>query len=144
MEVTRTSIGTERQIGSAFYTLSSYLIHSCDPTARVAFTGGNTELSLIATRDLKKGEVLSIPFVDVEQREGESVIDCRRRRRKALARGWRFACGCERCVSEGKAMTSEEKGSDDGLKDESKLETPNARYEEVKAASEAIQNEVDE
>ncbi|KAF8915423.1 hypothetical protein CPB85DRAFT_1433023 [Mucidula mucida] len=97
-ERTRTPYGTSRQIGSAFYTLSSYLTHSCEPSARPSFSGGTSELHLIANQSLKAGDELTVAFVDVAQREEESVEDCRRRRRMELARGWRFACDCARCA----------------------------------------------
>ena len=57
-------------------------------------------MHLIANRDLKKGDELTVAFVDVKQHEDETVEDCRRRRRMELARGWKFACVCERCVRE--------------------------------------------
>ncbi|KAF8165662.1 hypothetical protein B0H34DRAFT_780452 [Crassisporium funariophilum] len=125
VEKSRTPYGTHRQIGTAIYTLSSYLTHSCQPSARPSFSSGTAEISIIANRDLKKGDELTIAFVDVTQHPDESVVDCRRRRRVELARGWRFACGCERCVEEGKAMTvEEEKGglSEEQQKDGSKVE----------------------
>jgi mitochondrial import receptor subunit TOM20 len=79
-------------------------------------------MSIIATRDLKKGDELTIAFVDVSQHEGETVMDCRHRRRVELARGWRFACGCERCVEEGKSMTLEDGLSEEQQKDHSRVE----------------------
>ncbi|KAJ6560411.1 hypothetical protein B0H19DRAFT_1147577 [Mycena capillaripes] len=99
-ELTRTPYGTARQVGTALYSVSSYLSHSCAPNARPSFSSGTSELHLIATKDLKKGDELSIAYVDVTQRPGESVAECRLRRRKELARGWRFPCGCSRCLKE--------------------------------------------
>jgi len=99
-EWTRTPYGTARQIGTALYTVSSYLSHSCAPNARPSFSSGTSELQLIATKDLKKGDELSIAYVDVSQRPGESVVECRQRRRKELARGWKFPCQCSRCLKE--------------------------------------------
>lgn len=123
VEKTRTPYGTQRQIGSALYTVSSYLTHSCRPTARPSFPTGTTELHLIANCDLKKGDELTVAYVDVTQHPDESVVECRRRRRVELARGWRFACPCERCVEEGKEMSVEEKDTTaEQPKDESKVE----------------------
>ncbi|TFK58722.1 hypothetical protein BDN72DRAFT_851611, partial [Pluteus cervinus] len=104
MERTRTPHGTSRQIGSALYTLSSYLPHSCIPSARVSFTSGTTEIHVVANRDLKKGDEVTVAWVDVAQRvgSGESIVECRRRRRFELVRGWKFACGCQRCEDEAK------------------------------------------
>ncbi|KAJ2917506.1 hypothetical protein MD484_g2931, partial [Candolleomyces efflorescens] len=107
VEKTRTSVGTQKQVGSALYTLSAYLTHSCEPSARVVFDKGTTELHLVAEKPLKKGDVLTIAFVDVKQHDGEGVVECRRRRRIELARGWRFACGCERCGEEAKVVEEE-------------------------------------
>ncbi|KAJ7771125.1 hypothetical protein DFH07DRAFT_804953 [Mycena maculata] len=97
-ELTRTPYGTERQVGTALYSVSTYLPHSCAPNARPSFASGTAELHLIANRDLKKGEELSIAYVDISQRAGESTKECRLRRRKELASGWKFACECSRCV----------------------------------------------
>ncbi|KAF9478407.1 hypothetical protein BDN70DRAFT_880013 [Pholiota conissans] len=136
VEKTRTPYGTQRQIGSALYTLSSYLTHSCKPSARPSFASGTAEISIIADKDLKKGDVLTIAFVDVTQHTDESVVECRRRRRFELARGWRFSCGCERCVEEGNTMTVEEKAnSSDDQKDESKVEDAVKNYARGQAAA---------
>ncbi|KAF8897884.1 hypothetical protein BD779DRAFT_1782192 [Infundibulicybe gibba] len=131
VEKTRTPYGTARQIGCAHYTLSSYLTHSCVPSTRPSFSNGTTELHLIANRDLKKGDELTVAFVDVTQHTDESIVECRRRRRIELARGWKFACGCARCEEEGLAMTVEEKGGAEQAeqKDESKIEASLSRYE---------------
>ncbi|KAJ7129224.1 hypothetical protein C8R44DRAFT_776214 [Mycena epipterygia] len=99
-ELTRTPYGTARQIGTALYSVSPYLSHSCMPNARPSFSSGTSELHLIANKDLKKGEELSIAYVDVTQHAGESTAECRARRRKELARGWKFACECSRCLKE--------------------------------------------
>ncbi|KAJ7693832.1 hypothetical protein B0H17DRAFT_1058405, partial [Mycena rosella] len=100
VELTRTPYGTARQIGTALYSVSAYLSHSCAPNARPSFASGTSELHLIATKDLKKGDELTIAYADVAQRSGESTAECRLRRRKELARGWKFACQCSRCVKE--------------------------------------------
>ncbi|KAJ4465203.1 hypothetical protein C8J55DRAFT_529205 [Lentinula edodes] len=126
IERTRAPVGTSRQIGSAVYTVSSYLTHSCEPTARPSFDAGTSQLHLIATRNLKAGEELTVAYVDVTQHEGESVVDCRRRRRMELARGWKFACLCERCEREGKELGV---SSEDKIKDQSKVEKSMARFE---------------
>jgi len=83
---------------------ATQLNHSCTPSARPSFDNGTAELHLIASRALKCGDELTIAYVDVSQQEGESVVDARRRRRIELARGWRFACTCERCAKEADGM----------------------------------------
>ncbi|KAJ3740960.1 hypothetical protein DFH05DRAFT_1507880 [Lentinula detonsa] len=126
IERTRIPLGTSRQIGSAVYTVSSYLAHSCEPSARPSFDAGTSQVHLIATRDLKAGEELTVAYVDVTQHEGESVVDCRRRRRMELARGWKFACPCERCEREGKELGV---SSDENMEDASKVEKSLERFE---------------
>lgn len=69
-------------------------------------------------------------FVDVTQHPGESVVDCRRRRRTELARGWKFACGCERCGEEAKTSVEGADSELDKQKDESKEEDMVRRYED--------------
>ncbi|KAJ7223952.1 hypothetical protein C8J57DRAFT_1391059 [Mycena rebaudengoi] len=102
-ELTRTPYGTARQVGTALYSVSAHLPHSCVPNARPSFSSGTAELHLIANKDLKKGDELTIAYVDVTQRPDESSEKCRLRRRKELARGWKFACHCPRCVKEAPA-----------------------------------------
>ncbi|KAJ6616206.1 hypothetical protein B0H10DRAFT_2037831 [Mycena sp. CBHHK59/15] len=99
-ELTRTPYGTARQAGTALYSVSSYLSHSCAPNARPSFSSGTAELHLIANKDLKKGDELSVAYVDVAQHADESPAQCRVRRRKELARGWKYACQCSRCLKE--------------------------------------------
>ncbi|KAG6891696.1 hypothetical protein C0992_010099 [Termitomyces sp. T32_za158] len=130
VEKTRTPHGTSRQIGTAFYTLSSYLAHSCTPNAHPSFDAGTAELCLVASCDLKKGDELTIAYVDVKKQEGETTIECRRRRRIELARGWHFACPCQRCMEDGKELSGEERLVDATLeKDGSKVDAVVSRYE---------------
>jgi len=139
LERTRTPYGTQRQIGSAFYTLSSYLTHSCQPSARPSFSSGTSEIYIIANQDLKKGDELTIAFVDVAKHPDESIAECRRRRRYELARGWRFACTCERCKNEAEGMSLEEKGGVDIEEemDESKLEETAKKISQIKNSNAA-------
>ncbi|KAI0751552.1 MAS20-domain-containing protein [Daedaleopsis nitida] len=99
-ERTRTPHGTARQVGSGLYLVSSYLAHSCDPSARPSFDAGTNALELVAARPLAKGDELTIAWVDVSQHADETAEQARRRRRVELARGWKFRCECERCVGE--------------------------------------------
>jgi len=99
-ELTRTPYGTSRQTGTGVYRVSSYLAHSCAPSARPSFPKGTAELHLVANRSIKAGEELTISYVRSTPTEGESVAENRRVRRQELARGWRFACECTKCVAE--------------------------------------------
>ncbi|KAF8525317.1 hypothetical protein JB92DRAFT_2877469 [Gautieria morchelliformis] len=131
LEKTRTPYGTDRQIGCGLYQVSSYLSHSCSPAVRPSFPEGTSTLHLIANHALTKGEELTMAYVDVTQGSHESVHECRLRRRKELARGWRFACTCQRCILEG------QQGSSTGEKnaaDESKVEDVVHRYDKNKQA----------
>ncbi|KAG8746427.1 hypothetical protein FRC10_005138 [Ceratobasidium sp. 414] len=120
-ERTRTPYGTSRQIGSAFYRVSSYdpqLCHSCAPNTRPSFSAGTAELHLVASTDIPAGTELTMAYVDVNQGPNETPLEARRRRRYELARSWRFACECERClkeVEEGILKEDERKGEDDNL-----------------------------
>ncbi|KAF9821281.1 hypothetical protein IEO21_00889 [Rhodonia placenta] len=116
---TRTPHGTSRQVGSGYYPVSSYIAHSCAPSARPSFSSGNFELSLIAARPLEKGDEITIAWVDASQHADETAEGARRRRRFELARGWRFKCECSRCLEE----ATDGNESDMGIeKDESKVE----------------------
>jgi len=127
-ERTRTPYGTGRQIGSALYLVSSYLTHSCNPNARISFQEGTSKLSLIATGDIKKGEELTVSFVDTTQKEGETVLDARRRRRVELARGWRMSCPCDRCAEE--APAGDAVNGTAPVQDGSKVDESLQRYED--------------
>lgn len=73
---------------------------------------------------MKKGEELTVAYVDVTQYPNESMLECRRRRRFELARGWKFACACERCKEEEKELSEENRAAEAQaeVKDGSKLE----------------------
>jgi import receptor subunit TOM20 len=79
-------------------------------------------MSIIASRDLKKGDELTIAFVDVNRHPNETVLDCRRRRRLELSRGWGFACGCERCSKEEPSTRLSEDLDEEQQKDQSRVE----------------------
>ena len=78
-------------------------------------------MHLVATRDIKAGDEITVSYVDASVHIDENVVQARYRRRKELARGWRFACQCDRCASEAPLPSAEEKEIE--LKnDESKVE----------------------
>ncbi|KAH9844112.1 MAS20-domain-containing protein [Rhodofomes roseus] len=115
----RTPHGTSRQIGSGLYPVSAYITHSCAPSASPSFSSGTSELSLIASKPIKKGEEITMAYVDVSQHPDETPEQAKRRRRIELARGWRFKCECERCLSEATDGNESDLGVE---KDESKVE----------------------
>ena len=78
----------------------SQLNHSCAPSAKPAFTSGTAEMHLVATRDIKTGDEVTVSYVDTSKRGKDNAMEARRRRRMELARGWHFACSCTRCEEE--------------------------------------------
>jgi import receptor subunit TOM20 len=80
----------------------------------------------VADKDIKAGDEITVAYVDVDQREGESAIDCRQRRRIELAQGWKLTCQCARCTNDGPLTLLE--GAELPKVDESKLEEPVARH----------------
>ncbi|TCD70436.1 hypothetical protein EIP91_003517 [Steccherinum ochraceum] len=122
-ERTRTPYGTSKQVGSGFYPVSAYLRHSCSPTARPSFSTGTSELHLVASTPIKKGDELTVSYVDTAQHPDESADDARRRRRQELARGWRFKCECARCLEELQTADVAAELAEFGVeRDESKVE----------------------
>jgi mitochondrial import receptor subunit TOM20 len=75
-----------------------------------------------------------VAYVDVTQHVDETPIEARRRRRMELVRGWRFACGCTRCVSDEAAATDETDSNVLSQKDESKVDTAVTHIENTQAA----------
>jgi hypothetical protein len=77
------------------YVLHSHLNHSCDPNVSVRHLDRRTALSritLIARRDIRAGDELTVAYVDPEMGLHE--------RRAGLVL-WGFGvCRCERCVRE--------------------------------------------
>ncbi|KAJ8698741.1 mitochondrial import receptor subunit tom20 [Pleurotus ostreatus] len=131
VEKTRTPYGTAKQIGCGLYVVSAYLVHSCAPNARPSFSNGTAELHLIANKPIKKGDEISVAYVDVTQHEGESAVDARTRRRKEIARGWRFACKCSKCMAESEAAETPTEGDvPETQKDESKVDSVLTSFEE--------------
>ncbi|KAI0089146.1 hypothetical protein BDY19DRAFT_944404 [Irpex rosettiformis] len=149
-ERTRTPYGTNRQVGSGVYIVSAYLGHSCDPSTKPAFKNGTTTLHLVATRPIKKGDELTMSYVDVTQHENETPEEARRRRRFELARGWRFKCECAKCTTEGASAPEGAVEEDLGVeKDESRLEASVERFssgqvpEQTSASPSAPESETD-
>ncbi|KEP55343.1 hypothetical protein V565_005710 [Rhizoctonia solani 123E] len=134
IERTRTPHGTSRQTGSAFYRVSSYLAHSCAPNVAPSFHTGTSDLHLVANEDISAGTELTMAYVDVNQGPSETRLEARRRRRQELARGWRFACECSRCLKEvEEGILEEEKTTEggDAAKEENLDLGPEARLEDA-------------
>lgn len=85
-------------------------------------------MHLVATRDLKEGDEITVSYVDSTVHDGETIEEAARRRRQELARGWKFKCECSRCLIE--VASNQEKEADLGVEnDESKLEKTVERLE---------------
>jgi import receptor subunit TOM20 len=67
---------------------------------RPSFPAGTAQLHLVANENIPAGTELKMAYVDVQQGPSETRLEARRRRRQELARGWRFACECARCLKE--------------------------------------------
>ena len=75
-------------------------------------------------------------YVEVTQRDGESVIEARRRRRQELARGWKFACECSKCAADG-LVQSEDPGAEGDNGNDLGVPLEAAKLEEAVARVEA-------
>ncbi|KAG5490852.1 hypothetical protein JKF63_00974 [Porcisia hertigi] len=80
--------------GQGIYTVGCLFNHSCDPNLCVKYSCANDEtLSVMALRDIKTGEELTISYIDTEL--PFSV------RQQQLWEHYLFECGCPRCAAEG-------------------------------------------
>ncbi|KAG8928705.1 hypothetical protein FRC02_006580 [Tulasnella sp. 418] len=132
-ERTRTPFGTAQQVGSGLYLVSAYMSHSCDPTVRPVFSKGTNELHLVAEKPIKAGDELTMAYVNVTTPAGADVMECRRERRHEIARGWRFACPCQRCADEFaelKAAPESSKVEEDAVEEDVKIEGEGAKVED--------------
>jgi len=84
---------------SGMFPLHACLNHSCSYNCRVVadFIEDRVGIIVQALRPIKKGDQLTIRYIDVNQPK--------RKRRQALLRGWGFECTCERCTFEGEDPT---------------------------------------
>jgi import receptor subunit TOM20 len=94
-------------------------------------------MNLVATRDIKAGDEITVSYVDASVHDDEDVVQARRRRRQELVRGWRFACQCDRCAREAPPPSAGEKEIE--LKDESKVEAIVSQVDQEEAAQSTSQ-----
>ncbi|KAJ3340490.1 hypothetical protein HDU93_006958 [Gonapodya sp. JEL0774] len=76
---------------TALYLVSSYASHSCNPSAELTHPDETAKCRVVAKRDIKEGEIVSLAWIDVDS------VDSTEERRKVLKAGWGFICECERC-----------------------------------------------
>lgn len=86
------SVGVEsRPVGAAVYLEGSAFNHSCRPGATFG-EGGGTELRVVSSRRIVRGEEVTISYVPVSMEREE--------RRKILRSKYGFTCDCDRCAEE--------------------------------------------
>ncbi|KAI9139617.1 hypothetical protein BKA69DRAFT_1084911 [Paraphysoderma sedebokerense] len=63
--------------GSGLYPIHSCLNHSCEPNAEIRFGNGNSRLEVVAIRDVKEGEEITISYISFDccDHEEESESD---------------------------------------------------------------------
>ena len=83
--------GGHRPVGVGVFPSASYTNHSCAPNCAQRFDAHGC-IVVETARDVRGGEELTIPYVDV--RLG------RRERRERLRKNFAFDCACERCAAE--------------------------------------------
>lgn len=74
--------------GTGLYKKHSKLNHSCDPNAVIYFPYNNHKLQVVALRDIKQGEEITISYI-CEEDDNE--------RRKQLEEYYLFSCCCLKC-----------------------------------------------
>lgn len=81
--------------GSGLYTIQSKINHSCQPNAEVTFDESNSELQVVALRDINENEEITISYLDECQ-----LSRSRHSRQKYLQENYLFHCECEKCESQ--------------------------------------------
>ncbi|KAI9137964.1 MAS20 protein import receptor-domain-containing protein [Paraphysoderma sedebokerense] len=77
-----TRFSTPTPTGAGLYPVSSYLGHSSEPSAEVDFPEGTSKMSIKAKTPIKKGDVVTVSYVNPEKTPSE--------RKDLLSKGWRF------------------------------------------------------
>ena len=90
MAVNCNACKTEGVTGAALYKPASRMNHACEPTAKVVCSFTDSTIDVVATRDVARGEELTLSYVD------PSVGDHARRRR-TLRDCYGFDCQCIAC-----------------------------------------------
>ena len=83
---------------AALFTLTARINHSCDPCAELR--GGefiDCHVDLIAKRDIRRGEEISISYINLGRTAGRAATDRSKRRRELKAR-YLFDCDCAKCI----------------------------------------------
>ncbi|KAG5672396.1 hypothetical protein PVAND_002527 [Polypedilum vanderplanki] len=81
--------------GSGLYSIQSKINHSCNPNSEIIFPDSNSLLQVIALRDIKQNEEITISYLDECQ-----LSRSRHSRQKYLQENYIFECFCEKCESQ--------------------------------------------
>ncbi|KAI7819853.1 MAS20 protein import receptor-domain-containing protein [Gamsiella multidivaricata] len=76
--------------GGGFYRVTSYLMHSCEPNAKIVFSENDHKVSIVTTREVMAGEELLVGYIKNDDLSTES-------RRLELFTKYRFRCMCPLC-----------------------------------------------
>ncbi|KAL7721137.1 SET domain-containing protein [Entamoeba marina] len=80
--------------GEGLYKFLNTLNHSCDPNCLLVNVDDTHSLTLIACKEIKEGDELTISYID-------NTVP-KEKRRSALKKGYSFICQCPKCLSEDK------------------------------------------
>ncbi|XP_029851001.2 SET and MYND domain-containing protein 5 [Ixodes scapularis] len=101
--------------GCGLYPLQSLCAHSCCPNAEARFLHNDHTLSLVALRDIRPGEEVTVSYIDEC-----SLSRSRHSRIKMLRESHLFTCTCPRCEEE--ATQQPDVTSDEEMEDSSDAE----------------------
>lgn len=101
--------------GCGLYPLQSLCTHSCRPNAEATFPHNDHTLSLVALRDIRPGEEITVSYIDEC-----SLSRSRHSRIKILRENHLFTCACPRCEEE--AALQPDVTSDEEMEDSSGAE----------------------
>ncbi|CAG5100348.1 Oidioi.mRNA.OKI2018_I69.XSR.g16962.t1.cds [Oikopleura dioica] len=96
--------------GVGLYSKQAMLNHDCEPNAEIKFLHDNHKLSVVATRDIEKGEEVCISYLD-----GHTLNRSKKTRQEQLSVNYLFHCGCEMCKGQNSddETSEEEEGSEE-------------------------------
>lgn len=96
--------------GVALFSLQSACNHSCVPNAEPTYLHNNSQLSLVALRDIEAGEEICISYLDEC-----NLQRSRHSRHKILKENYLFVCQCPKCQEQAQDtdVTSDEEEDED-------------------------------
>ncbi len=87
--------------------LQSCVNHSCNPNAAATCDQGNHTVAIVAQRDIRAGEEVTLSYID------ESLPY---KQRQAELRDYGFVCRCDKCVADAAAARARRQGAAKGTK----------------------------